>query len=353
MRQMPGRRRPQPGDGRLEIGRLRRRQHGVDVRLVEGAQPFVALLAPAGDGVADQDVGEEHAQGGEARLEEDNTGSRERGPTAGTSVRAPDQKCWTRSSVIRVSWRSPVRHWCSTPSAERRQRAQIDPHAAGDRVGPEPPEPIDRQDVEALVAAGVGRRQRQPPRRLPAADDRAGIVAGAPADRQELRLAAVVAQRQRHVVVEVDADRRRDDPDARAERSRGSGRRPPAGSGRPRTRARRRDRRGRRAASRARRARAPRLSTCRPSRHSTPPPARVSSKPARACHWTRPKTRSVSSRWTSTSASTIEAPGMPSPDASRATPTWARWATMRRVRSRTMATSSSSGLRVWAASRAT
>ena len=35
----------------------------------------------------------------------------------------------------------------------------------------------------------------------------------------------------------------------------------------------------------------PRLSTWRPSRHSTPPPARVSSRPARSCHWTRPKIR--------------------------------------------------------------
>ena len=37
---------------------------------------------------------------------------------------------------------------------ERRQRAQVDADAAGHRVGAEPPEPIDREDVEALVAAG-------------------------------------------------------------------------------------------------------------------------------------------------------------------------------------------------------
>ena len=116
VRQVPRRRRLQPGDRGLEIGRPRRREHGVDVRLVERrAARSSRCSRQLATRVADQHVGEEHAEGDEARLEEDDQ-------VVAKQVRQqehrprPDQKCWTMSSVTRVSWRSPLRHWCSTPS---------------------------------------------------------------------------------------------------------------------------------------------------------------------------------------------------------------------------------------------
>ena len=196
------------------------------------------------------------------------------------------------STVTRVSWRSPLRHWCSTPSPSEVSERRSIRSAAGHRVGAEAPEPIDRQDVEALVAARVGRRQRQPARRLPAPHDRAGIVAGALSRRQELRLAAVVADRHRDVVGQIDADRRARRSRRARRRNRGSGCRWPAGSGRRRARARRTRRRWATRGEPGDTSSAPRPEhAARRARHSTPPPARVSSKPARSCHWTRPKTR--------------------------------------------------------------